>query len=75
MVVVIKNMLVAHTQASNAIRAASAKAAAQPTICLAMSHILFTAAPGYSPMALLSAIVAVVASYLDDREHSAWSWE
>lgn len=64
MVVVIKNMLVAHTQASNAIRAASAKAAAQPTICLAMSHILFTAAPGYSPMALLSAIVAVVASYL-----------
>ena len=80
MIVVIKNMLVAHTQACRAIRQASAGCvqvagarntpqagaggAPKPIICLANSHILFTPTGGYGPMALFSAITAVLVSYL-----------
>ena len=78
MVIVIKNMLVAHTQASVAIRAISKQckqlsgrkpdaadgASPTPIICLAMSHILFVPSSGYGIYALLSAFFAIVVGYL-----------
>lgn len=64
MVLVIKNMLLAHTAAVGIIRAECAAAGVRPTVTFASSHILFTASPGWRPFALLSAVVAVLASYL-----------